>query len=67
MCDEFEKLELNEENVLRILKDCRKTDATRKVVADNFYVDELKDRAPLFEFDIDKIAEHNKSINYLLG
>lgn len=67
MSDNFEKLELNEENVLRLLKDCIKTDSTRKSFSDNFYSDKLKSKAPMLEFDIDKIGEHNKSINYLLG
>ena len=67
MCDEFEKLELNEENVLRILKDCRKTDATRKVISNNFCSGELRDKYPTLDFDVDKLAEHKKSIRYMLG
>lgn len=67
MSDNFEKLELNEENVLRLLKACRKTDSTRKSISNNFYAGDLKSKAPTLEFDVDKVAEHKNSIRYLLG
>lgn len=67
MSEAFEKLELNKLNVLRLMQKCKKTAASTNVVIMNFYDDELKDKAPLLEFDKDKLLENKDAIRYLLG
>lgn len=53
MSEQFEKLELNTFNVLKLLQKCRKTDASTNVIKCNFYKGELRNKAPLLEFDRD--------------
>ena len=67
MSEAFEKLELNKLNVLKILKACKKTDATVNVISDNFYDSSLKDKAPILDFDKEKLMAKRESIRYLLG
>ena len=67
MSEQFEKLELNTFNVLRLLQKCKKTDASTNVIKCNFYDTELRDKAPLLEFDRDQLETHKGSIRYLLG
>ena len=67
MSEAFEKLELNKLNVLRLMQKCKKTAASTEVRIMNFYDDELKDKAPLLDFDKDKLLENKDAIRYLLG
>lgn len=63
----LEKLELTPRNVYRIMKECQKTDTTKKVVKTNFYTDEAGKEAPLLEFDGEKLVEYMETISYLVG
>lgn len=67
MSEAFEKLELNKLNVLRLMKECRKTDATVDVISNNFYTGPIKDKAPILDFDKEKLWAKRESIRYLLG
>lgn len=63
----FEKLELNTVNVLRLLKECKKTSSTTNAISCNFYDSSLKNKAPILDFDKDKLIQHEETIRYLLG
>lgn len=65
--EQFEKLELNTFNVLRLLQECKATDATKNVVSRNFYDDESRGKAPVLELDRDKLMENRETIKYLVG
>lgn len=67
MSEQFEKLELNTFNVLRLMQKCKKTNATVNVISCNFYGVDLPHKAPVLDFDKDKLLENKQTIRYLLG
>ena len=63
----LEKLELAPLNVLRIIKECKKTDATKHVIKSNFYSSTAGKNAPILEFDEEKLDEYENTIRYMAG
>lgn len=62
-----EKLELTPRNVYRIMKECQKTDATKHVIKSNFYSSTAGRKAPILEFDEEKLDEYENTIRYMAG
>lgn len=64
---ELKKLELNKQNVMQILFNCKATPESRKKQAISFYDSSSSRKAPPVLFDMQKVISHYFSIAYLLG
>lgn len=63
----LEKLELTPRNVYRIMKECRATEASKRVMTTNFYSSTAGRTAPKLDLDIEKLDQYSNTIAYLLG
>ena len=65
---ELKRLELNKENVMKVLFDCKVTENSKKTTHPiSFYSDESSRKAPKMSFDAEKLINHLEIIQYLLG
>ena len=64
---ELERLELNKQNVMKVLFECRATDASKKTQAVSFYSKESSRKAPRYSFDVDRVVSQRHVIQYFLG
>ena len=67
MSEEFEKLELNKLNVLRLMQKCKKTPQTQNVIYARVYSEDSGKQSQVLEFDKEQIDSYRYSIRYLLG
>ena len=65
---ELKRLELNKQNVMKVLFDCKINENSRKTTYPiSFYSDELSRKAPKMSFDEEKLINNIGIIQYLLG
>ena len=65
---ELKRLELNKENVMKVLFDCRVTENTKKSTYPiSFFSDESSRKAPKMSFDEERLINNIGIIQYLLG
>lgn len=60
-------MELTPRNIYRIMKECKKSDSTKRVITANFYATALRDKAPTLELDKEKLDEYENTIRYMVG
>ena len=65
---ELQTLELNKQNVMKILFDCKVTENSKKITHPiSFYSDKSSRKAPKMSFDEEKLINNLEIIQYLLG
>ena len=64
---ELKRLELNKQNVMKILFDCKATDNNPKTFISSFYDKTSSRKAPPIKFDASKLFAHTNLITYLFG
>ena len=64
---ELKRLELNKQNVMKVLFDCKATAESKKTQAVSFYDSSSSRKAPPVLFDLQKVYSYYFLIAYLLG
>ena len=64
---ELKKLELNKQNVMKVLFDCKANESSQKTQTVSFYSKESSRKAPPILFDVNKVVNHRHIIQYFLG
>ena len=65
---ELKRLELNKENVMKVLFDCKVNESSkRRTYGISFYSEKSSRKAPKIEFDEDKLINNIGIIQYFLG
>lgn len=64
---ELKRLELNKQNVMKILFDCKATENSKKATPITFYSKSSTRKAPPVLFDSEKMFKYYSTISYLLG
>lgn len=67
MSETFKKLELTPLNVYKLMKECKKNEMTQNVIKSTFFSKTCGKKAPILEFDKEKILENKDSIRYMFG
>ena len=64
---ELKRLELNKQNVMKVLFDCKATETSKKTFDVSFYSDKSSRKAPKISFDEEKLIKNIGIVQYLLG
>lgn len=64
---ELKKLELNKQNVMQLLYDCRVTPKSTIVITSNFYHETSSRKAPPMKLDLNQVYSKENLIVYWLG
>jgi len=64
---QLQRLELNKQNVMKILFDCKATPECKEIRHVSFFSKDSQRKAPEFPFDLSKIYNYSEVITYLLG
>ena len=64
---QLQRLELNKQNVMKILFDCKASENTKTPLQSTIYSEESSRKAPPITFDFEKLYDNKFLIGYLLG
>ena len=64
---ELKRLELNKQNVMKVLFDCKATESSKKTFDVSFYSNKSSRKAPKISFDEEKLINNIGIVQYLLG
>ena len=64
---ELKRLELNKQNVMKILFDCKATENSTNTITSTFYSKTSTRKAPPVKFDTTKLFSYSNLVSYLFG